>query len=243
LQAVALLVMPLWWAGNIRQQRQMGALMAEQARREAVDGERSAMARELHDAIASHLSTTAIHSGGALALPPDAARDRDALRAVRSSSLAALEELRTMIAVLRASGDDAVVAPGLSQLPQALDAARADGLDVSAEVRPAGVSPVVDQAAYRIVSEALTNARKHAPGSRVWVAVGPSGNRLAVRVTNTLNRPYGRHHAARDPTWLSSGTGLLSMCERATLVGGELRAGSDGDMWKVSASLPLSEVD
>src|SRR5262249_37030326 len=132
LQLAALLIMPLWWSANIRQQRELGVLSARQARSEAVDPERAAVARDPHAGVARPLSTTPIHSAAALARPPDADRDRAALQAVRDSSLAALQEMRSMITVLRAGGDDALVAAGLAQLPQALDAARAGGLEVMA---------------------------------------------------------------------------------------------------------------
>jgi signal transduction histidine kinase len=236
LQLVALLVTPLWWSANVRVQRELGVLAAEQTRRQAVYAERTAMARELHDAVASHLSTTAIHSGAALAQPPDAERDRAALRAVRESSLAALQEMRAMITLLRAGGDDAVVPAGLAQLSLALDAARAGGLEVSARVVPPELPSVVDQAAYRIVSEALTNVRKHAPGADVRVEVGPVGDHLSLSVTNTLTVPP----VSLEDRGVSAGTGLHSMHERASIVGGTLTAGRDGDLWRVQARLPLS---
>ncbi|MBX6750024.1 MAG: two-component sensor histidine kinase, partial [Micromonosporaceae bacterium] len=238
LQLVALLVLPLWRSANVRVQRELGELTAEQARREAVYAERTAMARELHDAVASHLSTTAIHSAAALAHPPDPERDRAALRAVRESSLAALQEMRAMITVLRGGGDDTVVPAGLAQLPQAVEAARAGGLDISAEVTPVGLPAVVDQAAYRIVTEALTNARKHAPGARVRVDVRPVGDQLALTVTNTLTGAP----TDVDDRGVSAGTGLAGMRERASMVGGTLTAGRDGDVWRVSALLPLAGV-
>jgi signal transduction histidine kinase len=238
LQGIALFVTPLWWSANVRVQRELGELAAEQTRREAVYAERTAVARELHDAVASHLSTAAIHSGAALARPPDPERDRAALRAVRESSLAALQEMRTMITVLRAGGDDAVVPAGLAQLPAALEAARAAGLDVTAQVTPVSVPSVVDQTAYRIVSEALTNVRKHAPGARVEVTVRPNDDHLVMTVTNTLTAPP----TGVDDRGVSAGTGLTSMSERAGMVGGRLTAGRDGDVWRVHAELPRSGV-
>jgi signal transduction histidine kinase len=240
LQFVALLVTPLWWSANVRVQRELGVFAAEQTRREAVYAERTAMARELHDAVASHLSTTAIHSGAALAQPPDPARDRSALRAIRESSLAALQEMRAMITVLRTGGDDAVVPAGLAQLPQALDAARAGGLEVTARVTSAELPSAVDRAAYRIVSEALINVRKHAPGAWVRVEVQPIGDHLVMTVTNTLTAaPTGI-----DDRGVSAGTGLPSMRERASVVGGTLTAGRDGDgaVWRVHAVLPLGAM-
>jgi signal transduction histidine kinase len=239
LQMVALLVLPLWWSANVRVQRELGELTAEQTRREAVYAERTAMARELHDAVASHLSTTAIHSAAALALPPDPERDRAALRAVRESSLAALQEMRAMITVLRRGGDDTVVPAGLAQLPQAVEAARAGGLEVTCEVTPVNLPSVVDQAAYRIISEALTNARKYAPGARVQVDVRPAGDQLTLTVTNTLTAPP----AGVDDRGVSAGTGLAGMRERASMIGGTLTAGRDGDVWRVHARLPLAGAD
>ena len=137
------------------------------------------MARELHDVIASHLSTTAIHSAAALALPADTDRDRTALRAVRESSLAALEEMRSMIMLLRADTASAV-ASGLERLPDLVASARATGLDVVLKPPvPPSVPALASQAGYRIVSEALANARKHSPGSPVVVTVA-SGDLLEI---------------------------------------------------------------
>lgn len=238
LQLTTLLFVPLWWAANIRRQRELGELAAEQSAREAVDAERAAMARDLHDVIAAHLSTTAIHSGAALNLPPDTDRDRAALQAVRTSSLAALEEMRAMILLLRADGAGAretVAAAGLDRLPGLLAAASADGLDVEADVSAQLTLPVlVDHAAYRIVHEALTNVRKHAPAARVHVEVQPAGDHVTVTVTNSLTRDHRLDHRA-----LSAGTGLATMRERAALLGGELIAGQDRDVWVVRAELPL----
>ncbi len=125
IQVAAILATPLWWAANVRQKSDLADLAAERAdleaqradleaqraadleqiatlgQHEAVRAERAAMARDLHDVIASHLSAIAIHSGAALASPPDAARDRAALELVRSSSITSLEEMRAMILLLR----------------------------------------------------------------------------------------------------------------------------------------------
>ncbi|GAA2700668.1 sensor histidine kinase [Actinoplanes palleronii] len=238
LQLTTLLFVPLWWAANIRQQRAIGLLDAERTAREAVLAERAAMAHDLHDVIAAHLSTTAIHSGAALARPPDTGRDRDTLRAVRTSSLAALEEMRSMIMLLRA-GDPAALDPtlpgGLDRLPELVAAATAGGLRIEARTRDVPQVPaVVSHTVYRIVREALTNAGKHAPESQVRLDVRPAGDTVTVTVTNTLTR-----RDAVEPGVLSSGTGLLSIRERAAVLGGELTAGRDGDVFTVHATLPL----
>ena len=238
LQLTTLLFVPLWWAANIRQQRSLGALAAEKTAHEAVLAERAAMARDLHDVIAAHLSTTAIHSGAVLSLPPQTDRDRAALRAVRTSSLAALAEMRSMILLLRAddfAAKDPTLPGGLDRLSDLVDEAVTDGLRVDVRTREIPDIPVlVAHACYLIVREALTNARKHAPASDVRLEVREAGDRVTVTVTNTLTRAGGLGHQA-----LSSGTGLASMRERAALLGGELTASLDGDLWRVRATLPL----
>ncbi|HWS36628.1 MAG TPA: histidine kinase [Actinoplanes sp.] len=231
-QLTALLFVPLWWAANIRRQQQLGLLDAERTAREAVLAERATMARDLHDVIAAHLATTAMHSGAALAAPPDTGRDRAALQAVRTSSLAALEEMRSMILLLRAAGEPALPG-GLDRLPELV--AAADGLQVEVRVREVpGAPAVVEHTVYGIVREALTNAAKHAPGSRVLLEVRATGDRVLVTVTNTLSGVTAVDHEV-----LSAGTGLWSIRERAAVLGGELTAGPDGDVWRVAASLPL----
>jgi signal transduction histidine kinase len=237
LQLVSVLFVPLWWGANIRQQQQIGALDAERIAREAVVAERASMARDLHDVIAAHLATTAMHSGAALAMPPDTARDRTVLQAVRTSSVAALEEMRSMILLLRAdaSDRDPVLPGGLDRLPDLVAAATAGGLHVDVRTGDVpGIPVVVAHTVYGIVREALTNAGKHAPGSDVDLDVRRTGGRVTVTVTNTLTRASLDHRA------LSAGTGLWSIRERAALLGGELTAGRDGDRWRVHASLPLA---
>ncbi|ROP27521.1 signal transduction histidine kinase [Couchioplanes caeruleus] len=238
LQLTTLLFVPLWWAANMRQQRSLGALTAERTAHEAVLAERAAMARDLHDVIGAHLSTTAIHSGAVLALPPETERDRAALREARTSSLAALEEMRSMILLLRAEDateKDPTMPGGLDRVPDLVEAAVASGLRVDVHTREIPRIPVlVAHAAYRIVREALINARKHAPASEVRLDVREAGDRVTVTVVNTLTRSDDLGHHA-----LSAGTGLTSMRERATLLGGELMASRDGDRWRVHATLPL----
>ncbi|MEU8664701.1 sensor histidine kinase, partial [Actinoplanes philippinensis] len=180
----------------------------------------------------------AMHSGAALAAPPETGRDRAALRAVRASSLEALEEMRSMILLLRADAAPADRSPvlpgGLDRLPDLVSAATAAGLhvEVSAGDVPA-VPVVVAHTVYGIVREALTNAGKHAPGADVTLDVRHAGNRITVTVTNTLTTTDLDHPA------LSAGTGLWSIRERAALLGGDLTATRDGNRWRVHASLPL----
>ncbi|MCK0117628.1 histidine kinase, partial [Isoptericola sp. S6320L] len=215
LQMAAVVVMPMWWADNVRQKSELADLeraradeaaraadlererAADQARiaaldrHEAVQAERAAMARDLHDVIASHLSSIAIHSGAALALPPDAGRDRAALEQVRESSVASLTEMRSMIELLRADvPPDPLTAPGrLDGLGELVRTARSAGDDVTVDdpqqLAGRAVPAAVGQALHRIAQEALTNARKHAPGEPVTVALD-EGAGLTLRISNPL---------------------------------------------------------
>lgn len=249
LQVGTVPLIPIWWALNVRQHRDIAdaeRIRAEQAvqiadldRRAAVAAERARMARDLHDVIAGQLSAIAIQSEallstGANGVPPNV---RTVLESVRENSVSSLAEMRTMIGILRAedSGEDLdphTAPPRLSELSRLLDSARAGGLVVETEVDLGGsLATAVDLAAYRIVQEALTNALKHAPRSTVKVHLRREDEALVVEVVNSL---------ARDVPSSSngSGLGLLYLRERAQAVGGTLAAGKLGDRWQVRAELP-----
>ncbi|GGM36790.1 sensor histidine kinase [Promicromonospora citrea] len=273
LQAVTLLVMPMWWGANVRQGRELTAAaqererlerergtallrLAEAARHDAVRAERTAVARDLHDVVASHLSAITILSGAALAGPAEAERDRAALRAVREESLASLQDMQAMIRVLRAEpaeGEPAadgatglLAAPRVAQLASVLDQVRLGGLDLTV-ADPDGVlsgatvlPAAVDHAVYRVVREALTNALKHGgPRAALSVAVG-DGVRVEVRDGGPHDGPSRAQAGAIGHTVGGTGLGLVSMRERVTAVGGTFTAGpQDGDGWVVRAELPL----
>lgn len=289
LQLGAVLLVPMWWATNVRTKSELARLAGDRAdlaareaeaaartadlerqrasdleriaeldRHEAVRAERSAMARDLHDVIASHLSTIAIHSGAALALPPDAEKDRAALEQVRTSAVASLDEMRSMILLLRTEGrrddgtattpdggpadhrGDAVAAPGrLARLDDLLHAARAAGTVVTLRdpdgVTTSSLPAATDQALYRITQETLTNALKHAPGRPVDVRLGRTRAGVELVVRNRLApSPVTPVEAV-----LSAGTGLLTMGERADGVGGTFAAGpTPTGEWVVRATVP-----
>lgn len=276
LQYVALIGTPLWWGTAVRRQSQLTDLAtarAEDQRRlatlraaELVTEERARMARDLHDAIAGNLSAIAIHAEAALAVAPDdpraAARDRAALEAVRAASVTSLQEMRSMILLLRAGGaaaeDPAATAPRLRQATELVAATEAAGLSLTWDGASLADLPelpaAVDQAAYRILQESLTNAAKHAPGSHVRVAVGVHDASLELTVESTARRAAAvagrpaapdagsgaRPATAADRTAGDSGLGLLTMRERAEALGGRFRAGWDDDArWSVVAALPL----
>jgi signal transduction histidine kinase len=236
---------PVWWAANVRQQRDIAeteranagqlAKIAELDRRAAVAAERGRMARDLHDVIAGHLSAIAIQSEAALSLP-DPKPAKTVLESVRENSVSALEEMRAMIGLLKAeSGDAETTAPArLADLSKLVESARASGLEVrvGSTVDEVPLPTAVDLTAYRIAQEALTNAVKHAPGGRVDVDLRYLDGVLAVEVRNDVHH---RHAPPAD----GSGTGLLNMRERADAVGGTLTAGPAEGGWLVRAELPV----
>jgi signal transduction histidine kinase len=248
INAFSLLVVPVWWAFNVRQHSEIAEAeransrqlrkIAELDRRTAVAAERAQMARDLHDVVAGHLSAIAIQSEALLTMADsDPELVRRVLKSVRENSIQSLAEMRAMIEVLRADGgaEDPRTAPArLAELDRLLDSARAGGLEL--DVRRSGGAddlPVaVDLAAYRIVQEALTNALKHASGGVAKVEVRVESSQLIVEVTNDLTGDPGT----------GTGTGLVSMRERAHAVGGSLVAGPWSGGWRVRAVLPLGGV-
>ncbi|WP_139190547.1 sensor histidine kinase [Actinokineospora iranica] len=236
-------LVPVWWALNVRQQREIAeaeraradqlARIAELDREAAVNAERASMARDLHDVIAGHLSAIAIQSEALLSLQDgDPETVRTVLRSVRENSVASLTEMRAMIGLLRAQdGHDELTSPArLRELDRLLRSARASGLRVRADTDvPADLPAAVDLSAYRILQEALTNAAKHAPGAAADVSVRQADRTLVVQVVND-----GAGGALN-----ASGTGLITMTERAQAVGGVLLAGPCERGWRVRAELPV----
>ncbi|GGE93346.1 two-component sensor histidine kinase [Mycetocola zhadangensis] len=221
------------------------ALRLEQAR----SAERSAIAREMHDVLAHRLSLVAMHSGG-LAWREDLSREQSAATAavVQENARLALAELRGVLGVLRApsaeTNPDALTPqPSLGVLDELLAESTQAGLAVHCEIAPdiapvlSTLSSVQSRHAYRIVQEALTNARRHAPGSRVEVTLGGTpGTRLELKVRNRLSQP--RESEALNGARHRVGMGLTGMTERARLAGGELVHGVVGSDFVVEAWLP-----
>jgi len=200
-------------------------------------GERARIARELHDVVAHHISMIAVQAETArLTTPglPDTGARRFA--EISDTARAGLTEMRRLLGVLREDADATVAdrhpQPGLPQLTELIDTARAASaasarLIVSGPV--AEFDPGVELAAYRIVQEALTNARRHAPGAAVDVELRYDDDALHLRIRD--NGP-GQSSAG-------GGHGLLGMRERAATVGGSLRTGAAaGGGFCVEAYLP-----
>jgi signal transduction histidine kinase len=194
----------------------------EFATREAVAAERAAIARELHDVVAHHMSVMVVQAGAARAVgESDSAAASDALRQIESSGRTGLAEMRRLLGILKAEddGDGRTPQPGLADLGELLDAMRATGLAVEAVVEgsPRPLPPSVDLSAYRIVQEALTNALRHAGGASARVLVRYEPDALELEITDDGVGPPD------DPP--TQGHGLIGMRERAQLFGGEFEAG------------------
>ncbi|MET8352192.1 MULTISPECIES: histidine kinase [unclassified Micromonospora] len=197
----------------------------EQERRvvEARAAERSRIAREMHDVLAHRLSLLAA-AAGAMEYRPDAPPERLSAAAgvIRASAHHALDELREVITLLRSDDAEAPAdaPPGqtLADLPRLVEEARAAGQHIEVDDPlgpPAEVPPAVGRTAYRIAQEALTNARKHAAGQPVRLAVGGApGSGLSIAVSNPTTPDGGA--AGHD------GAGLIGLAERATLTGGRV---------------------
>lgn len=244
LQLGALLGTDYWWATAVAQANELAELHrreaaelvrhAERDRDTALQHERDAMARELHDLVAGHVSAMAIRAEAALSGPQDGEGDRAALQAVRDSSLEAHEALRSMIAVLRAGGGELVVPPRLDRVADYVDAARRAGLEVRFDGPAATELPApVEQLAARVVQEGLANCVRHAAGGRVAVSIETDEGGLLVRVDSRDGRPLER------PSLPGNGSGLAMLAERVRALGGRFDAGPVGAGWSLRAALPL----
>ncbi|MCT2581892.1 sensor histidine kinase [Actinophytocola gossypii] len=210
-------------------------LLAERARA----AERRRLAEEMHDVVTHRLSLVVLHAG-ALGTTSTEPAVRDAAEDIRRAGTQALAELRDLVGVLREAGEaraDRPEEPAAPDPATLVAEARAAGQQVShtADGDPDQISPTVLRTVYRVVQESLTNARKHAPGARVTVALAYRGDGVTVRVGNDAAR------RPPDPALAASGSGagLLGLAHRVELVGGTLRAGREpGGGYQVDATLP-----
>ncbi|MDN3242955.1 sensor histidine kinase [Glycomyces tritici] len=212
---------------------------AEQGRRiaEARAAERRALARDMHDVLANRLSLVATHAG-ALEFRPDAPPEKVAMAAgvVRAGVQQALEELRQVIGLLREGDEAGAGGPvAVADFEKLVEESRAAGqpVEVSSGL-PAGVlPPSIGRTAFRVLQEGLTNARKHAAGEPVELALrGEPGAGLIVELTNPVPAHGG------PPAVPGGGVGLVGLTERVRLAGGELDHGRSGERFRLRARLP-----
>ncbi|WP_158714652.1 sensor histidine kinase [Streptomyces sp. NRRL S-474] len=234
--------------------------LAAQARRiaterqRAAEAERARITRELHDVVAHSVSLIAVQAETATYTVADLGPEgRENLQQIAESARTALSELRQILDVLRdRTGERASTSPQptLERLDELIEQHRAAGGEVVLR-RTGGPEPVpatVGLAAFRIVQEALTNTRKHAPGARAVVEIGRHPDRVTVRIEDDGAHGVGKPGSGgRAPRRLSTGSGtghgLAGMLERATLLNGRLSAGprpSGG--FVVDAVLPVEQT-
>jgi signal transduction histidine kinase len=209
-------------ATQLAELRAAQALGESQAAEMALARERAVLAREMHDVVSHQVSLIAVQAG-ALQVASEDPKAKDVARVIRGLSTVTLDELRSMVGVLRsAGGTDRVTAPQptVDDLPALI---ASSGMDVTCSLDlPAGLSPAVQRAVYRTVQEGLTNARKHSTGGAVTVTGWHEAGELGIDV-----------HAgvATEPLLdlPSGGYGLTGMRERAQLLGGTLTSGTRPD--------------
>jgi signal transduction histidine kinase len=200
--------------------------------------ERVALARELHDTVAHHVSAIAVQAqAGAVVARLQPERAVEVLAAIESEASQTLAEMRSMVRVLRHEDPVAYAPPlGVSDLPALASAGATPAVEVSLDGSMTELARPVDAALYRLAQESLTNAVRHARGAtRVGIEVRREGSTVRLRVSDD-----GRTRPGSTP---EPGFGLLGMAERAQLLGGSLRAGPGGEGgWVVEAVLPVEAL-
>ena len=236
-----------WVAGTaIRAQArtaaELVAMQAEAAQHQIAE-ERQQLAREFHDLVAHTLSVTMLHMT-AVRMSLEDGESAEALESLAEAQQAgreAMREMRQTVTLLGSSSaaGPAAALPHIRDLPELVAGFAAAGLPVDLDTGGdlAAVPGDVGLAAYRIAQESLTNAAKHAPGSRAQVTARLAGGQLGLVITNDL--------VALGPPPLSPlpgpGHGIAGMTQRAALASGSLSAGPDGGRWRVEAILPVGD--
>jgi signal transduction histidine kinase len=243
----------VWIAGDrTRLRRERMAALEERARRAereaererqlAAAEERTRIARDLHDSAGHAINVILVQAGAARLLQErDPERAREALHTIEEVARETIGEIDRIVGALREDGSSAVtrdeVEPpsGLAGLETLVERQRGAGLAVSMNVdgTPRSLARSVDQAAYRILQEALTNATRYGSGSaELEVRFGPRA--LELSVSNPLS-------SESIPSTSTNGHGIAGMHERAALLGGTLSAGAEDGVFRVRARLPYRQ--
>jgi len=206
----------------------------------AIARERAAMARELHDIAAHHLSGIALMSAAIdRQIDTDPDRAHDGVRQVRAQSTAVLDDLRRLVGLLREDAPAERLVETVPGIVDLVERARQRGV-AELELRTgaaatlgSGIGPLAQLAAYRTVQEALANAAMHAPGARCAVTIDDrSTERLTITIRN--DRPTVPVVPDQADESRVGGNGLRGMRERAELVGARLETGpTDDGGWRV----------
>jgi len=214
---------------------------AERERRLAAAEERTRIARDLHDSAGHAINVILVQAGAARLLSEkDPERARGALETIEEVARETVEEIDQLVRVLRE--DDGAPEPardvepplGLAALDTLAERHRAAGLEVMVQVDGSRreLAPGLDQAAYRILQEALTNAARHGHG-RAEVDITFGSSALEITVTNPV---------PPDSVADGGGHGIVGMRERATLLGGSLQSSAADGVFRIDARLPYADV-
>ena len=226
----------------LRERLELAERTREHEARRRAEQERMRIARDLHDVVAHTLTTINVQAATAAELlDRDPGHAKAALETIEDASRDAIGELRAILGVLREGEDrDAPLtpAPGVDEVVDLVRRAREEGVDVRIDVvgaQPEHVPDAVSLAAFRIVQESLTNARRHAAGAPVRVRLAFAHGGLAVAVENDAG-------TAANGNGATPGVGIVGMTERAAAVGGKLRACRLPGGFRVDAELPYARA-
>ena len=224
------------YLAELEQRSELERRDAEEAVAKAVAAERSAIARDLHDVIAHHVSAINLHAGAArLGLVPGNPRLATSLSAVETSSRAAMVDLRHLLDLLHGDHADGARQPGLENLDELFDGVRAAGIParLTTSGEPRRLPESLDITLYRIVQEMLTNALRHGDSSGVDVELEFQDRRLALATSNRVASVATRDTGQRR--------GLEGIRNRARLFNGVTTSGlePDGKTWRTAVAFPL----
>ncbi|MFI5665078.1 sensor histidine kinase [Streptomyces sp. NPDC051684] len=214
-------------AARIERERELRAEQIQMA-------ERARIARDMHDSVAHYISLIALYAGGLAVAGDDAKNVGTTAATIRTTAISALDELRTVIGMLR---DGTVVTPQDSEhehtVAGLIDAARQAGQLIVARLDLADDG---DEHMYRVVQEGLTNARKHAPGALVTVHVRREGGAALITISNPIEDV--------ESVLPGTGAGLNGLAERIATVGGVAEhevvdRGENTHEFRLSARVPL----
>jgi signal transduction histidine kinase len=218
---------------EISEARDHKRLLTDQA---VLAKERAQLAREMHDVVSHQVSLIAVRAG-ALQVGTQDAEVKEAAATIRRLSVQTLDELRHMVSVLRASGGrptELTPQPSLADLERLVDNS---GIRVELQTDVSDdLPPTVQRAIYRTVQEALTNVRKHAPGTTATVRIRHEDGAVRATVTNTA--------PTRPPLPLPSAHhGLVGLGQRAALLGGTVTSGPTADGgYELDLELPAEDT-
>jgi len=216
---------------------------ADLALTQAVETERAAIARDLHDTISHHVSAVGVHAAAARlgmksGLPATKDRTATSLEQVETSSRAALGDLRRMLDLLHGNDSDGVRQPGLDAIDALIDGSRRAGLTVNLtmdDAIPRALPKSLNLAVYRIVQEVLTNALRHGDGT-LDLTLDLTADEFQITGSNATNLRYGTNSG--------TGRGLDGIRHRVGIFGGSVTVGPPPDApgtWRTGITIPLQE--